>query len=159
MALPLLATVAELAARLGISVPDGAERLRAEAAIRDASTLARAATRTSWVDTEGELVADVPEVVGMVVLTAARRAFENPSGVTQKTAQDVSVSYASRSESAVYLTDAEEELLRGAVPGSRRGVFTLATTRSTLATDTIYVPTNGGPDFPWYAADDPLVGL
>lgn len=131
--------------------------LRAEGNLVDASTLVRQITGLTYLDDAGALdPSAVSDVVEMVVLASAKRAYENPTGVTQKTTGDASLSYAARAETAVYLTDSEIAMLRSTV--GRSGLSTLSTTRGAHYIDTVYVPIVGTTaQFPWYDADDPLV--
>lgn len=155
--LPPLASVDDLEDRLTSAVADEDET-RAVAALIDASALVRSEAGKNWVttDTPPQLAADLPDIIVVVTLAAARRAFENPTGITQKTAGDVSISYASRSNAAVFLTADECQQIRRAV--GKTGLFTITTTRGEPCCDTIYVPETGtDTQFPWYAVDDPLV--
>lgn len=81
-----LVSVTEFEARLGRSL-SGAEMARAEAVLDDASAIVLSEGDSTWTD------ATVPGAVAAVLLTAARRAFDNPDGAGQKSTGDVSVSY------------------------------------------------------------------
>lgn len=161
--LPALARVEDLAVRIGVS---GAQidDARAQAALDDASTLARAEVGLTWVvvDSAGVIVVPavllaeelIPDVVAFVVLSAAARAYQNPSGIIQKTAGDVAVAYSKPAGTGVYLTDDERALLRGAASPSSTGLFSLATYRGDLCDDTVWIPVVGAPPFPWLTTED-----
>lgn len=99
----MLTTVDEFEVRLGRAL-DVDERLRATAALGDASDLVLAVGDGTWTD------ATVPAAVVGVVLRAARRQFDNPTGAGQMSVGDVSVSYPQRT----FLTRADEKVVRRA---------------------------------------------
>lgn len=105
MALVPIATVEDMVARLGKPVEDGAERDRAEALLSDASTLVRHEAGRTWVDAEGDLE-DVPDVAVMTALSAAIRAWYNPSQIESAQLGAVSIRYGD-----VWLTAVERERL------------------------------------------------
>lgn len=149
---PPLASIDQLAHRLGVETAD-LDGPRAGADLDDASALVRDEAGQSYLTTEGALdSASIPAIVVAITLASARRAYENPSNVTQKSAQDVSMSYAARGDSAVYLTADECTRLRRA--GGRMSIGTIQTTRGGRYSETGYVPT-GTEDvwFPWYSED------
>ena len=112
--LPALASLAQLAVRLDLEPDELDDDARAAAVLEDASAAVRAAADgTSWVDENNTLV-DVPDRVVTVTLAVALRAYQNPTGATQKTAGDASISYGARSGSAVYLTREERRDVRRA---------------------------------------------
>lgn len=121
--LPALATLEQLADRLGMAV-DELNEARAQAALDDASVLVRSETGFTWVDAEGELIEDVPDIAVAICLAVAKRAYENPSGATQKTVGDVSVTYP---ETSAYLTLDERRVLSRL--RSTGALWTIATTR------------------------------
>lgn len=127
--LPALATVEMLNGRLSEPAEGDDDLSRAQAALEDASTLIRSETATTWV-TDGALDDDVPDVVVMVTLAVARRAYLNPDGIRQETLADHSVTYGGTG--AVYLTGAERALVRKAV--GLGGIGTISTTRGPLET-------------------------
>lgn len=122
----LLVTVLDLAARVGSGehLPT-ADVKRAEAAIADASALARDEARQSWVSPE-----DTPEAVRTVVLASARRSFTNPENYRSETAGPFTVQRDSDSVSA-YFTEKELAILRRFRPNATgpAGLWTLPTTR------------------------------
>lgn len=111
------------------------------------SAVVRAEARTTW---EG---IPVPAAVRGVVLRVAAREYRNPTGATY---QAMGPFVASGGDTGgIILTDDEKAIIRGAV-AEQRGLWTLGTTRNDPGADTVYVPTAGGPPFPWYAAGDVL---
>lgn len=155
MASPPLASPDDLAARLGIET-DELDTARAEAWLADASTLVRDEAGQSFLTAEGDLIALVPDIVTMITLAAAQRAYENPSNVTQKSTADTSMSFAARGDSPVYLTEDEcKRLRRLSGAAARGGLFAIQTTRGPEPCDTGYVPTDTpGVWFPWYSSFD-----
>lgn len=126
MTLPAFATLEQLAARIPGGIRD-ADEARAQAALDDASTLIRSevSPHAGWTTAEA-LDADVPDIVVMVTLWAARRSYENPEGVSEESLGQYSVSLGN-SSSDVYLTAAERRHVRKAAGFLSIGV--VATTR------------------------------
>lgn len=120
MALVPLATVEDMETRLGKAIPVGTERDRAQALIADASTLVRHEVGRTWVDAEGELQ-DVPDVAAMTALSAAIRAWYNPSQIESAQLGAVSIRYGN-----VWLTAAERERL-GTIVTGRAGLISVDT--------------------------------
>lgn len=102
-----------LEVRLGLleGTLDGEDKLRADAALEDATTLALAEVPSKAATWE----ANAPKVVSLIILKAARREFENPRGVQQETQGDHSVGLSETS--GVYLTAREVGQLRRAATG------------------------------------------
>lgn len=127
-----LVALAEFEERLGRTLTDAAEISRANAALDDASTVVLEAGDSTWTD------ADVPDAAATVVLTVARRVFENPEGATQKSVGDLSVSYGSVSSGSVAnpleLTSKERRRVRKAADIALTSV-TLASPYGTYADD------------------------
>jgi hypothetical protein len=117
MALVPLATVEMMETRLGKPIEAGAERDRAEALISDASTLVRHEAGRTWVDAEGDLVVDVPDVAVMTAISAAIRAWYNPSQIESAQLGAVSIRYGD-----VWLTAVERDRI-GSI--SRAGIQSL----------------------------------
>lgn len=128
MALPPLALVRDLEMRLGLAVGSliGAELVRAEAVLADTSALVRSAAGKTWVDVQGVL-AGVPDVAITVTLAAARRAWENPSGLASESIGAYSYTRGGDASGGVYLTEDERRDLRSSA--SRSGLRTMRTTR------------------------------
>ena len=124
---PPLASVLDFAARTpgGVAVSD---EERVEALLLDASSLARVEAGKTWVNDEGQLE-DVPDVVAVVVIAAARRAFANPDGKKSETVEDYTYVREAGAGGGVYLTEAEKALVRRAA--GRSGVWSLPVTRAT----------------------------
>ncbi|WP_329520512.1 hypothetical protein [Spirillospora sp. NBC_01491] len=124
MALPLLATPAELADEVDdASVADSPRAVRL---LSRASALVRAYTGRTFTDDNGDLVEPVPDAVHEVVLAAAARAWRNPQGYVQDTTGPFTVRWSERTADGVYLTGDERMML-----GSWRtsGLWTLRAER------------------------------
>lgn len=124
MALPSLAPVSALEVRLGVEIGslEDEDFARAEAAIADASTLVRSEAGRTWVAEDDSVTA--PDDVVAVVLRAARREFQNPSGLRSESVGDYSYSLAEGG--GVFLTDAERRIVRAAAGSGSRSVATPA---------------------------------
>lgn len=127
-ALPPL--VGDLERRLGLDAPlSGADAVRAAEALGDATALALAEVPTSLAEA---WTAATPRTVLLVILHAARREFENPSGLRTETVGEVSTTVAIAS--GVYLTEAERAIVRTAATGRRGGFVGSIRTPSAYAT-------------------------
>lgn len=159
MALPSLAAVSDLAAWVGQAIPDADPR--AGAVLSHASTKVRSFTGQTWVDDTNTLT-DVPDAVAQVVVRVASRAWLNPEGLDSVTLDDGTKRWGSLR--GLVLTDEDRDDLSEFVPigGRTQGFGVIATTRGDdPAFSTLYVPTApepSGEPFPWYDANDPLVG-
>lgn len=136
--LPAFATLEQLTARVaGGQVNDA----RAQAVLDDASARIRAEAVKTWV-TDGELDADLPDIVVAVCLQAALRAYQNPERLTQ---EGIGTGYVQSNVSAdVYLTKAELRLVRRAAGNT--GLWSKPTTRGRVETSEwpwadIFLPT------------------
>lgn len=145
--LPSLASLAQLVARMGNPTLSEDEQARAQADLDDASALIRAEVKpTTWAivdpeDDEAWVLDDVPAVVETVTLAVARRSFDNPAGVAQKSVGDVSITYgADARRGGIYLTKDERRLVRRAAELSSMGSVTLTSADSLLTT--VYIPTD-----------------
>lgn len=128
--LPPLVTVADLEKRLGVAVGSlaGLDLVRAGAAIGDASALARLYSR-DWVDADGTTIT-APDAVLVVTVSAAKRAYDNPTNYQGEAIADGSYSWqAGQGEDEIYLTPAEVELIRKATAkaGGTGGLVTMRT--------------------------------
>jgi hypothetical protein len=104
--LPPLATINQLAARVGRPFLPGAETDRANGLLEDASSLVRFEAGEDWVDeTTGEL-AGVPDVATTITLAAATRAWFNPAQVQSEQLGAAMVRFGD-----VWLTGAEADRL------------------------------------------------
>lgn len=92
MALPPLATIADLEARLGREITDPAEQTRAEALLADASALVRFAAGQTWVDDTDSLT-EVPDLAVTITCQAALRGWYNPAAIESAQLGAVSVRY------------------------------------------------------------------
>lgn len=160
MTLPALATLEQFAARLpgGVSEDD---ETRAQAALEDASALIRsAAGGTTWTTTndadEVVLADNLPDVIVMICIAAARRAYVNPEGIRAESPGGYSVTYAD-SSADIYLTREERRRVRAAA--GRNGLGVIPLSRGPVETST-YVDVVGSDkplpvDLPG-RVDDPL---
>jgi hypothetical protein len=150
-----LATVADLEARLGLDADTlaGAERVRAQAALDDASTLVREEARQEWV-TGGTITA--PAVVIRVALGAALRNYRNPESEIHQVVGPFARTIKA-TETGVYLTTAE----LGIVRRYRKTATTLwaqRTTRGEDADSTLYLEDSFGCElFPVGTLDKPWI--
>lgn len=158
MALPPLAAVSDLAAWVGRDIP--ANDPRAGAVLSHASTRVRTYAGLTWTDANNALI-EVPDVVREVTVRVAGRAWSNREELDSVTLDDGTKRWGA--VRGLVLTDEDREDLaqfRGNVAPAGFGV--IRTTRGDdLYPDDIYVPTGPPPSgypFPWYAADDPLIG-
>lgn len=142
MPLPPLASVDDLELWLGASVDEA----RAGAVLAGVSSFVRSAAGRTWENEE------VPADVHTVVLQAAARTIDNPTGASQRSVGDISVS----GLPGAYLTADELKIIRSAVSTtSGRGLWTLSSTRGDTDADTVYVPVVGTETpFPWLTTDD-----
>jgi hypothetical protein len=130
---PLPPALAELEADLGFAAGDltDPDKTRAERALDKATTLVMAeapAKAEAW-------AADAPKIVELVVLTAARRGFENPRGIQQETlgAHTVGLS----ESTGVYLTARELQQVRRAATLGRKGFVGTIRTPSAYESDIV----------------------
>lgn len=107
-----------LETRLGLDAGslEGADAERADAALSDATILALAEVNETKANDWNEAA---PDAVWLVVLKAARREFENPSGIGQESLGERSVS--GLDTSGVFLTVREIAVIRRAASGRLGG--------------------------------------
>ena len=139
MSLPAFATAVELAEWLGEPITDEHDVKRAERILRAVSNKIRIYTHNQWVNADGFLRLDNPEVLADVTLSCAARYYVNPNAETQWTSQidDAMDGGGRRVESAgIYLTDGEKndlDTVRESASGVIAGaVASVATTRGDL---------------------------
>jgi len=119
-------------------VSAGFDEARALDAIAEASVRVHFETGSIWVDTStGALVDNVPDIVGVICLRAARRSLENPEQLVAHTESlgehSETKQYQSRSAGDVFLTNQEKADLRKAA-GLVTGLSTISTTRGDIET-------------------------
>jgi hypothetical protein len=133
--LPALADLADLEVRLGLAEGTlaDADAARAEAALDDASALAREEARRDFLDEDG--LPDAPDAVVRVVLAAALRNYTNPNAEISQTAGPFSRTLKA-SETGVYLTEAEYAICRRYREKETSGLWVLRTTRNDAADNT-----------------------
>lgn len=122
MASVLFAEVSSLAAWVGQSID--ASDSRATAVLTAASVLVRSHVGASVTDDW----ADVPDDVAQVVVQVAARVWFNPQGLVADAIDDYSRRWESGSESGVYLTAAEKDML-SSYRLKPSGLWSLTTTR------------------------------
>lgn len=108
--LPALATLDQLEDRIGAISNEAA----AQAALNDASALVRAEAPAAGWATDPD--AEPPDVVVVVVLTAATRALRNPDGAQSESVGNYSVTYGA-GLGGVWLTKNERRAVRQAASG------------------------------------------
>lgn len=117
--------VSELEARLGVEAGSlsGADKVRAEKAISDATALALIevtdATATGW-SADPPDGTGAPAAVVTVVIKAAKREYENPENLSQESLGDYT---SSATATSVYLTARETAVVRRAARGGAVGGF------------------------------------
>lgn len=134
------AEVDDLAAWVGATI-DGEDR--AEALLMAASALVRAEVGATVTDAWET----VPSEVEAVVVQVAARVWFNPQGAFAQTTGPFTVTWGSLSESGVYLTKAERDILSRFRTSGPRGLWTLGTTRADLYVDQ-YIDVVGQPNEP-----------
>jgi hypothetical protein len=135
-----LASVADIEARLGRKLSPE-EKLRAEGVLEDISGLVRDIVGRDFLNEAGTDLVGVPHTVLAVVRKAAERAMRNPEGYSGESTGDYS--YQRRGvEDGVYLTEAEERLIRRAL--GRGGLWVQETTRGDELLTTGFVEDNYG---------------
>ncbi|MFD4442518.1 hypothetical protein ACFWPK_22385 [Nocardia sp. NPDC058519] len=150
MPLPDITTAAALGARLGRTLA-GADLARAEAAIADVSALARGIAKQDWPDAP----TGVPGEVVAIVLSGARRVFENPGGFIVEARGPITATRAAATVAGSPFTAAETRWLQKLRP--RSGLWTLATTRGDSDFETGFVSDSrpGSDPIAYFAAGDP----
>ena len=133
MANALPPPLADLEADLGyapgeLAADDPTEATRATRALKDATTLVLAevppTVATTW-------RTDAPDVIDLVVRTAARRGFENPRGINQETLGEHTVGLSDAT--GVYLTARELQQVHRAASGRRTTPGFVGTVRTPSA--------------------------
>lgn len=150
MAAAPLASIGDLEKLLGGPLA-GADAERAEQVLVRVSSLVRSDAGATWAETP------VPDEVVTIVLDVAYRVFTNPQNLRQTQAGPFSGSYAFV---GLQLTAAELRIVKRAA-GRRKGLKIISTGRGDHHAPAVHVPTGpppAGPDFPWYATDDPIAG-
>lgn len=108
MPLPSLATVPDMEARLGHTIDDPNEQVRAQALLDDASALIRFEANRTWMDdtVDPPVLGAVPDFVVSLTAQAALRGWYNPAGIESAQLGAVSVRYG-----GAWLTSAERAQL------------------------------------------------
>lgn len=156
--MPALAEVSDLEARLGLDADTltGADRVRAQAALEDASALVREETRQDWVDPDDPTLITAPAPLVRVVLGAAMRTYRNPDAEISQTTGPFSRTLKA-SEVGVYLTPSEIAIVRR-YRKEPAGLWTQSTTRGEDEDTTLYMEDTYGCElFPIGTIDKPWV--
>lgn len=153
MATTLLASVDQLAARLGVTLTEGtADYARAVAALEDVSVRARSVAEQAWPDPE-----TVPDAVVTVVLFAARRVYVNPDRYLSNMAGSFQATLAQNEFTGDIFMQAELAELRKFRP--KQGLWVLSTTRTDCDPGAVlaqyYTDGNGGDPICYRAVGDP----
>ncbi|MFC8531931.1 hypothetical protein [Nocardia sp. NPDC057227] len=150
MTAPSIAEATALGVRLGETLT-GADLARAQANLSDVSAWAREEAEQEWPNAP----AGVPAAVVVVVLTAARRMYENPEGFLYETMGPMSGSRAASTVTGGVFTEPELKILHRCRP--RGGLWTLSTTRGDDDAETGFVSdsTPGSDPIAYVAAGDP----
>ncbi|AWY05696.1 head-to-tail adaptor [Microbacterium phage Gretchen] len=150
MTAPLPPSLEDLALRMGLEAIDLDEddaRARLQAALDDATALVLAEVSPALAE---RWSASAPQVVHIVIRSAARRAYENPRGIQQETLGEHTVGLTDTS--GVFLTTREMALIRKAATGRSGGYTGSLRTPSAYGIPaervTAYVPVNGSSPFP-----------
>lgn len=130
MALPPLVPVEQFALWPEVVIPDGFED-RAEVVLTAVSSRVRLAAGRTWVDEDGELTDDIPDVVLSITTTVAARVWANPAATASRGDGPFTRAWAENLQ-GLQLTDDERDDIRASVAeeGSTPGLWALATTRS-----------------------------
>lgn len=145
MTLSPLASIDDLAVWLG-QPAETLDSARAGMVLDVVSGIVRTEAGVTW---EG---LPVPDQVRGVTAQVAARTYRNPTNAQQQTTGPFMVQGADLG--GIVLTAAEKAIIHAAV-GTSRGLWSQPLTRNDPADATVYVPTVGGPDFPWYGPDVP----
>lgn len=146
-----LAEVSDLADWLGEPISEDADVKRAESVLRAASALVRRFTEKPWLAPDGSLDPAMPDDVTLVTIQVAARGYSNPEGWANEAVDDWRGGGRIVEEAGLYLTASEKAVLGAHVASRTSGIGVLATTKvSAVSPAAGWVPTEGGPLFPWY---------
>ena len=143
MSRPALATVDDVAVRLGQAIDDEAQ---ANARLADASEIVRAYAdptgETTWLNDAETDVEDVPPQVAGVVAQMVERAAHNPMGAVQATEQtgpyQRMFSFGPDAAARLYLSRNDKMVIRTVM--GRTSIGTLSTSRGPLETPAVTSP-------------------
>lgn len=150
MTLPALAMVSDMEARLGHTIDDANERLRAQALLDDASALIRFEANRTWMDetVDPSVLGPVPDFVVSLTAQAALRGWFNPAGIESAQLGAVSVRYG-----GAWLTNAERAQLALLNRGQGLQQVLLQPGFGFDGTTVGWVPVDNAPDLHTPAAD------
>lgn len=130
-ALPPLADVEDLIARLGSEIVGDPDQARAEAALEDVSAFIREEAHKTWLDPDDATVAIPPAIIRTIALRVAERSYRNPEGFSSESAADYSYQRnGATGEGGLYFTERELKQIRRAA--GRSGMWTQKVTRGDL---------------------------
>jgi hypothetical protein len=127
MALPYLATTAELEVRVGRPFTAKDQPL-AEEILRDVSAVIRLEAGNDFVTLDGEL--DLPDAVRAVMLIVARRAFMNPRRISSNQISGYSERTHDAESMGIFLHDTEKRMLRAALGRTNAGSISVPLARA-----------------------------
>lgn len=130
-ALPPLADVEDLIARLGSDISGDPDQARADAAIEDVSAFIREEAHKTWLDPDDATVANPPAIIRTITLRVAERTYRNPEGFSSESAADYSYQRnGATGEGGLYFTERELKQIRRAA--GRSGLWAQQTYRGDL---------------------------
>lgn len=142
-----LVTVQDLSDWLGEPIAEAEDVTRAGSVLGAASVLVRNYVGKTWDGGD-----PVPDEVAIVVVQVAARGYTNPEGWRDERTDDWAGQGKPVPEAGLFLTASEKAILAAHRPKKPAGIGVLATTRrpGPEVDETAWVPTVGGPPFPWY---------
>lgn len=152
---PPLATVADLAIRVQETIAD-ADPL-AVYFMRAASATVRAYVGKNWVNTAGDALVDVPDVVHDITVEVAARVWMNPEGNTQETAGPFTERRPELYADSFFLTGTEKSKLGAMRSSGLGGLWTIQQTRgdNTVPYTTVPVTPLPGEPLPYVVPGTP----
>lgn len=153
MAVTSLATIADLAVRVGETIPT--DDAQAQWFLDTASGIIRTYTSRTWL-LDGVL-ADVPDEVRRIAVEVAARVWLNPSGNTQETVGPFTERRPELFADGFFLTGTEKSTLSKYRGSGLGGLWTIQQVKGDAFDPTIHVPVfpQPGEPLPWYTRDEP----
>jgi len=142
VALPPLAEVRDLEARMKRTFDSEEDLGEAESVLDEASELVREESGQTWVDPESGLLT-TPRIVKVIVLRAAERRLRNPDGLSAETAGDYSYQRNGvGADGGMFLTPWEIGVLHR--QAGRTGMWTQPLTRGDTYAERVFLEDNYG---------------